>query len=115
MLACQFANSVNDCRRITDYVGTVCWQLQLDHLGGATLPTNLQLQLLVRRSFDDSDVLDQQAQHALAIARFRCRSSPQSWEVSGQLQYLTLLLGGDDAQLLALEIGELRLKLENTL
>src|SRR5262249_38062785 len=55
------------------------------------------------------------SEHTFAIACLRCRSGPQTWEVSGQLQDLTLLLGGDDAQLLALEAGELRLKLENTL
>jgi hypothetical protein len=41
--------------------------------------------------------------------------SPQTWEVFGKLQDLMLLLGGDDTQLLALEVGELSLKLENTL
>ena len=76
MLARQVSNSVDDGRRISDYIGTIFWQPQLDHLSCSALPTNLQLQLLVLWPFDDGDILDQQSQHTLAIACFRCRGSP---------------------------------------
>src|SRR5215472_13234143 len=103
ILACQVANSVNERCRITKYIRTVCRQPQLDYLSCPTLPTNLQLQLLVLWPLDNGDILDQQSEHTFAIARFRCRGCPQTWEVFGKLQDLTL------------EVGELGLKLENTL
>src|SRR6516225_696188 len=86
-----------------------------DHFRCAALPSDLQLQQLWLRPLDDSDVLDQQAEHTLAITCFGGRSGPQSWEVAGQLQDLSLLFGADGAQRLTLEVGELRLEVEHAL
>jgi hypothetical protein len=54
-------------------------------------------------------------EHTLAIACLDLWRGPQSWKISGQLQDLTLLLGGDGALRLELEVGKLRLEVEHAL
>ena len=70
----------------------------------------MQSQPLLFRAFDDGDVSDQQAEHALAVARCGGWSGPESREVSGELQDLPFLFGCDGTQCLPLEVGQLGLQ-----
>src|SRR5580693_9580024 len=99
---CKATDSSNKRIVITNRFGAVRRQVELDRFGCAALPANMQSQPLLFRAFDDGDIPDQQAEHALAVTRCGGWSGPEPREVSAQLQDLPFLFGRDGTQCLPL-------------
>ena len=79
---------------ITNRFGAVRRQVELDRFGCAALPANMQSQPLLFRAFDDGDVSDQQAEHALAVTRCGGWSGPEFegslWRAAGFAVFVRL-------------------------
>lgn len=108
----QRADFIDEGRRIAKRVGPVGRQVHVDRLGGTTLPADVQLQLLGLQPLCKGDILDQQAQYALAIAGLVVGAAHSSGKPRPSSMICCFCAAVTAPQALPLEGGHLRLKIE---
>ena len=70
----EIADAIDDSRRIAHAIRHFGREVEMEVAAGTPLPADMYQELLVRRWFLDSNILDEQSQHSLAVFG-RCGAS----------------------------------------